>query len=247
MPHRTKPGLSDLSQNRSSEETSPSQTLLWRVCHWAAAGWTGSILPGLCGEHAESSQNLPGPTSTLGLDRWTGSTGTVSQRGSAGRPEDKIQPGQQWSECETLGAAQYNHSLLLVETGSCPVQPQSFTSGHWELPSTTTVFYWWTLGAAQYNHSLLLVDTGSCPVQPQSSTGGHWELPSTTTVFYWWTLGAAQYNHSLLVVDTGSCPVQPQSSSTLGAAQYNHSLVILVYTGSCLNKERTSEGTYTAQ
>ena len=154
----------------------------------------------------------------------------------------------------TLGAAQYNHSLLLVDTGSCPVQPQSPTGGgHWELPSTTTVFYWWwTLGAAQYNHSLLLVDTGSCPVQPQSATGGHWELPSTTTVSYWWwTLGAAQYNHSLLlVVDTGSCPVQPQSATgghwelpstttvfywwwTLGAAQYNHSLLMVVDTGSC--------------
>ena len=104
-------------------------------------------------------------------------------------------------------AAQYNHSLLLVDTGSCcPVQPQSSTGGHWELPSTTTVFYWWTLGAAaQYNHSLLLVDTGSCPVQPQSSTGGHWELlPSTTTVFYWGTLGAAQYNHSLPLGDPNS-------------------------------------------
>ena len=99
-----------------------------------------------------------------------------------------------------------NHSLLLVDTGSCPVQPQSYTGGHWELPSTTTVSYWWTLGAAQYNHSLLLVDTGSCPVQPQSPTGGRWELRSITTVLYGWTLGAAQYNHSLLLVDTISVP-----------------------------------------
>ena len=43
-----------------------------------------------------------------------------------------------------MGAAQYNHSVLLVDTGSCPVQPQS-TGGYWELPSLT---------------SLLLVDTG---------------------------------------------------------------------------------------
>ena len=119
----------------------------------------------------------------------------------------------------TLGAAQFNHSLLLVYTGSCPVQPQYSTGGHWksvkqqsstgdigscpvqphsptgvhwELPGTTTVSYWCTMGAAQYNHSLLLVYTGSCPVQPQSPTGVHWELPSTTTVFYWWTLEVSE-------------------------------------------------------
>ena len=57
-----------------------------------------------------------------------------------------------------MGAAQYNHSVLLVDTGICPVQPQRSTGGHWELPSTTTV-YWWILGTAQFN---------------QSSTGGHW-------------------------------------------------------------------------
>ncbi|KAK0143431.1 Arfaptin-1 [Merluccius polli] len=94
-----------------------------------------------------------------------------------------------------LGAAQYNHSLLLVIL---------------ELPSTTTVYYWlyWSCpvqpqsttgytGAAQYNPSLLLVIL---------------ELPSTTTVCYWlyWSCpvqpqsatgytGAAQYNHSLLL------------------------------------------------
>ena len=56
------------------------------------------------------------------------------------------------------------------------------TGGHWELPSQTAVFYWWTLGASQSDCSFLLVDTGSCPVQPQSSTGGHWELPSTTAI-----------------------------------------------------------------
>ena len=102
----------------------------------------------------------------------------------------------------TLGAAQYNRSLLLVETGRCPVPLQCSTVGHWEMPSTTAVFYWWKLGAVQYNHSLVLVDAGGCPVQPQHSTCRHLELPSTTKV-YWWKLEAAQYNHSLLLVDTG--------------------------------------------
>ena len=117
------------------------------------------------------------------------------------------------------------HSLLLVDTGSCPVQPQSSTGGHWELP--------------QYNHSLLLVDTGSCPVQPQSSTGGHWELPSTTTVFYWWTLGAASTTTVFSWWTLGAAQYNQSSTSdghwelpstttvfywwTLGAAQYNQS------------------------
>ena len=52
----------------------------------------------------------------------------------------------------TLGAFQYHHSLLLVTLGAFQYH-QSSTGGHWELPSTTTVFYWWTLGAAQYNHN----------------------------------------------------------------------------------------------
>ncbi|CAL8354521.1 unnamed protein product [Arctogadus glacialis] len=111
-----------------------------------------------------------------------------------------------------LGAAQYNHrGLLVVDTGSCPVQPQRPTGGrHWELPSTTTeAYWWWPLGAAQYNHrGLLVVATGSCPVQPQRPTGGgHWELPSTTTeAYWWWPLGAAQYNHrGLLVPQEPAC------------------------------------------
>ncbi|KAK0156037.1 hypothetical protein N1851_001418 [Merluccius polli] len=42
---------------------------------------------------------------------------------------------------------------LLVDTG---LPSTVSTGGHWELHSTTTVFYCWTLGAAQYNHSLIL-------------------------------------------------------------------------------------------
>ena len=59
----------------------------------------------------------------------------------------------------TLGSGQYNHSLLLADTGSWPVQPQSSTGGYWELASTTTVFYWRILGAGQYNQCLLLADS----------------------------------------------------------------------------------------
>ena len=39
----------------------------------------------------------------------------------------------------TLGDAQYKRMVMLV--------------GHWELPSTTTCFCWWTLGAARYDHT----------------------------------------------------------------------------------------------
>ena len=95
------------------------------------------------------------------------------------------------------------------------------TQGHWDLPSTTIVLFWWTLGAAHHNHSLVLgaahhnhsllsVDAGSCPSQPQSCTVEHCEVPHITTVFYWWTLRTVHHNQSLLSVDTaGSCPSQP--------------------------------------
>ena len=73
--------------------------------------------------------------------------------------------------------------LSPIPTVQHPVQPQPSTGEHWELPSTTTVYYCW--------------DYGSCLVQPHSSTGGHSELPSKT---------------SLLMADTGSFPVQPCSS-----------------------------------
>ena len=52
-----------------------------------------------------------------------------------------------------LEAAQYSHSLRLVDTGSCPVQQQYSTGRHWELPST------------------------------MHSTGAHWEPPSTHCSF----------------------------------------------------------------
>ena len=115
-------------------------------------------------------------------------------------------PWESVFECCLLGAAQYNHSLLLMAstngvwvllTGSCPLKPQHWNGVHWERPSTTAD--WDQLlppipaaqtlssqpASPQNYHRLLLVDTGSCPVPPDYSTGGHWELPSTTTVFFW--------------------------------------------------------------
>ena len=69
-------------------------------------------------------------------------------------------PVQPQSSTGSSGSCQYNHSLLLVNTGSFPVQQQPSTGGHWELPSTTTVFCQWT-----------------------------WDLPSASIISSWWTMG----------------------------------------------------------
>ena len=67
----------------------------------------------------------------------------------------EVHNGEYWASTTTvfyrwaLGAAQYNRSLLLVGTGSCPVQPQSFAGGHWELPSTT-VCCWFLLWVIRF-------------------------------------------------------------------------------------------------
>ena len=108
------------------------------------------------------------------------------------------------SVLERLGASLRYHSWLLLETGSCPVQPQSFTGCHWELPWTNIVFCWWAVNVAQCDRSVILLDTRSCPVQPVF----YWwtELPSLTIVYYQWKLDL-QSTTNILLLDTESFPV----------------------------------------
>ena len=67
---------------------------------------------------------------------------------------------------------------------------------YWELPSTTTAcywFYWELLNKPQP----ATVSTGSCPVQPQSGTG---------------STGSCPVQPQSGTGSTGSCPVRPQHS-----------------------------------
>ena len=60
----------------------------------------------------------------------------------------------------TVGTWRHRALLRRGSTVYFYLRVPSSSGGHWELPSTTTVFYWRTLGAAQYNHHVSQVGDG---------------------------------------------------------------------------------------